>query len=340
MSVRESLWKAAAYLLAGAMVAIALSSLVFSAVAQDKVWRVGLLTAGSEESEISTQSTWRAGMLESLDRNGYRVGRNLELVGRYAARDVNRLPDLAREIASAKVDVVVAVGNESVWAMLAATEATPIVMVVGADPVANGFVASMARPGGRVTGLAFQTYEGDVKRLQLLREAMPNSRWFGYLRPPGSIPARATELLAKAARHLDVELTIRAVSGLEPAAYEAAFASMRDEGVAGVLIASTQVLANDVRSFSPIAQALRMPIICEWDYMATNGCTLAYGHDLDYAHRRVGEYAARILKGAAPADLPVEQSDAWQFTVNLRAAASVGLTVPWTLLVRADEVIE
>jgi putative ABC transport system substrate-binding protein len=198
----------------------------------------------------------------------------------------------------------------------------------------------MARPGGRVTGLAFQTYEGDVKRLQLLREAMPTARRFGYLRPPGLIPARATELLTETARHLDVELTMRAVSKLEPAAYEAAFASMRGEAAAGVLIASTQVLANDVRRIGPIAQALRLPIICEWDYMASHGCTLAYGHDLDYAHRRVGEYAARILKGAAPADLPVEQSDAWKLTINRRTAAAVGLIVPPVVLARADEVIE
>ena len=340
MSARESLWKAVPCLLGGVIVAVALSSSLVPAAAQDKVWRVGLLSTGSEESEIATLSTWRSGLLQSLDRNGYRIGKNLELVGRYAERDVNRVPDLAREIATAKVDVVVAIGNASVRAMLAATEATPIVMVVGADPVAVGFVASMARPGGRVTGLAFQTYEGDVKRLQLLREAMPAARGFGYLRPPGSIPARATELLAEAARRLDVELTIRAVSRLEPAAYEAAFASMRGEAAAGVLIASTQVLANDVRRIGPIAQMLRLPIICEWDYMAINGCTLAYGHDLDYAHRRVGEYAARILKGAAPADLPVEQPDAWKLTINLRAAAAVGLVVPPAVLARADEVIE
>ena len=337
MSVRESLWKAAACLLGGTMGACALSSLVFPAAAQEKVWRVGLLTAGSEESEISGQSSWRSGLLQSLDRNGYRIGKNLELVARFATRDVDRLPDLAREIATAKVDVVVAISDASVRAMLAATEATPTVMVVGADPVAVGFVASMARPGGRVTGLAFQTYEGDVKRLQLLREAMPAARGFGYLRPPGSIPARATELLAEAARHLDVELTIRAVSRLEPAAYEAAFASMRGEAAAGVLIASTQVLANDVRRIGPIAQVLRLPIICEWDYMAINGCTLTYGHDRDYAHRRVGEYAARILKGAAPADLPVEQSDAWKLTINRRTAAAVGISTGRAPLGRAQE---
>jgi putative ABC transport system substrate-binding protein len=224
--------------------------------------------------------------------------------------------------------------------MLAATKETPIVMVVGADPVTSGLLTSIARPGGRVTGLAFRTVEVDVKRLELLREAMPNARRFGYLRPPGPIPAYITDLLVDAARRLGIELTMRSVDRLETSAYEATFAAMRDEGVAGVLIASTQVLANDVRRFGPVAQALGLPTICEWDFMARSGCTLAYGHDLNYAHRRVGEYVARILKGAAPADLPVEQPDAWKFTVNSRAAAGVGLIVPPAVLGRADEVIE
>ena len=340
MSVRECLCKAAAFLLRDAMVVVALLSLALPAAAQDKVWRVGLLTAGSERLGGGTETGWRSGVLLGLGQNGYSLGRNLELFGRYAAGDVDRLPDLAREIAAAGVDVVIAIGDASLRAMLVATKGTPIVMVVGADPVTSGFLTSIARPGGRVTGLAFRTVEVDVKRLELLREAMPNARRFGYLRPPGPIPAHITDLMVNAARRLDIELIMRSVDRLETSAYEATFAAMRDEGVAGVLIASTQVLANDVRRFGPVAQALGLPTICEWDFMARSGCTLAYGHDLNYAHRRVGEYVARILKGAAPADLPVEQPDAWKFTVNLSAAASVGLIVPPAVLARADEVIE
>lgn len=340
MSVRKCLWKAAAFLLRDAMVIVALLSLALPAAAQDKVWRVGLLTAGSERRGDGTQAGWHSGLLLSLNQNGYSVGKNLELVSRYADGNVDRLTDLAREIATTGVDVVVAIGDAALRAMLVATKETPIVMVVGADPVTGGFLTSVARPGGRVTGLAFRAVEVDAKRLELLREAMPKARRFGYLRPPGPIPAHVTDVLVSAAHRLDIELKVRPVDRLETSAYEATLAAMRDEGVAGVLIASTQILANDIRRFGPVAQALGLPTICEWDFMARSGCTMAYGHDLDYAQRRVGEYVARILKGAAPADLPVEQPDAWKFTVNLRAASSVGLIVPPAILARADEVIE
>jgi putative ABC transport system substrate-binding protein len=273
-------------------------------------------------------------------KTAYRLGLNLELVDRYSEGHVDRLPGLAGEIAAASVDVVVAVSDASVRAMLAATQATPIVMVLGVDPVADGFIASMAHPGGRVTGLALQTFEGDVKRLQLLRDAMPDARRFGRLGPPGQVPARAAELLADAASRLAIELTMRQVVRLEPVEYAAALVAMRGEGVAGVLIAASQAWAGDASRVGQVALEQGLPAICEWAYMARAGCMLAYGHDLAYAQSRVGWYAARILKGTAPADLPVEQSDAWKLTVNLQAAARLGRTIPQSILARADEVIE
>jgi putative ABC transport system substrate-binding protein len=322
------------------MVAVALLSLAVPAVAEDKVWRVGLLSNGAPTASAEQQSTWRSGVLLSLDQNGYRLGRNLELVDRYSEGHVDRLPGLAAEIAAAGVDVVVAVSDPSVRAMLAATQATPIVIVVGGDPVADGFVASMAHPGGRVTGLAFQTFEGDVKRLQLLRDAMPDAHRFGRLGPPGQVPARAADLLADAASRLGIELTMRQVARLEPAEYATALVAMRGEGVAGVLIAASQAWAGDASRVGQVALEQGLPTICEWAFMARAGCLLAYGHDLAYATSRVGWYAARILKGATAADLPVEQSDAWKLTVNLQAAARLGLTIPYAILGRADEVIE
>lgn len=323
-----------------AAVGVATLSLSLPAASQDKVWCVGLLSAGTSGQLPGARSTWRSGVLLSLERNGFHIGRNLELVERYAEGNVDRLPGLAGEIAAANVDVVIAIADVSVRAMLATTKVTPIVMVVGDDPVAAGFAASLARPGGRVTGVVFQTFEGDVKRLQILREAMPSSRRFGYLAPPGPIPVRAAKFLMEAAQHLDIELTMHSVDRLERTAYEAAFATMRREGSAGVLIASTQQFSFEATRFGPVAQSLGLPTICEWDYMARTGCMLAYGHDLDYSRRRVGEYAARLLKGAVASDLPVEETDVWKLTVNQGAAARVGLTVPGAVLARADEVIE
>jgi putative ABC transport system substrate-binding protein len=337
---RDALWETAVRLLDGAMVAVVLLSLAVPAAAQDKVRRVGLLSNSTLVPAAGQPASWREGVLLALDENGYHAGLNLELVDGYSNGHVDRLPDLAREIAAASVDVVVAVSDPSVRAMLAATQATPIVMVVGGDPVAAGFVASMARPGGKVTGLAFQTFEGDVKRLQLLREAMPDARRFGRLGPPGQVPTRAAELLMGAASRLDIELMMHQVARLEPTEYAATLDAMRGEGVAGVLVAASQAWASDAPLVGRIALEHGLPTICEWDYMARSGCVLAYGHDLTYAQRRAGWYAARILKGAAPADLPVEQPDAWKLTINLRDAARLGLTIPQATIARADEVIE
>jgi putative ABC transport system substrate-binding protein len=322
------------------MVAVVLLSLAVSATAQEKVRRVGLLSNGTLVPATAQQSTWRGGLLQALDENGYRPGLNLELVERYSDGHLDRLPGLAREIAAAGVDVVVAVSDASVRAMLTATQATPIVMVVGDDPVAAGFVASMPRPGGKVTGLAFQNFEGDVKRLQLLRETIPDAHRFGRLAPPGQVPARAVELTMGAADRLGIELTMRQVARLESTQVAAALAAMRADGVAGVLVAASQAWAADGPLVGQIAQEQGLPTICEWEYMARGGCVLAYGHNLAYAHRRAGWYAARILKGTAPADLPVEQPDEWKLTVNVKAAAHLGLTIPPSILARADEVIE
>src|SRR5262249_54055041 len=142
--------------------------------AAEKVYRVGLLSNGR-------MTTWRGELLGILHQHGFAVGRNLEIVERYSDGHVDRLPSLARELDAAGVDAIVALSQESVRAVLAATTTTPIVMVVGEDPVAVGIVASLARPGGRVTGMAFRTFEGDAKRLQLLTEAIPSGRRFGYL---------------------------------------------------------------------------------------------------------------------------------------------------------------
>jgi putative tryptophan/tyrosine transport system substrate-binding protein len=340
MRRHDASWKAVKYALDKVVVAFALLSFALPAAGQDKIWRVGLLSNGSSTQLPGQQSSWRGELLSSLAQGGYRLGRNLELVDRYSDGDVGRLPDLAREIAAASVDVVVAVSDPATGAMMAATQKTPIVMVVGDDPVAGGFVTSMARPGDRVTGLALQTSEGDVKRLQILSAAMPNARRFGRLGPPGQVPARAAELLMSAAGQLHIELTIGTVSQLKPTDYAAALAVMRGAGVAGLLIASSQAWGPNAPLVGRVAEEVGLPTICEWDYMARVGCTLAYGHDIVPAQRRIGEYAVRILKGAAPADLPVEQSDAWKLTINMTALARLGLTLPRELLVRADEVIE
>jgi putative tryptophan/tyrosine transport system substrate-binding protein len=305
------------------------------AMAAEKVWRVGLLSNGPPPTEFGGVTNWRDEILEILAQNGFSMGRNLEMVERYSGGQYERLPILAQEIGNVRVDVVVAITDSSVRAVLAATRTTPVVMVAGYDPVAAGFVSSLAHPGGRITGIVLRAVEGDAKRLQLLREALPSARRFAYLVPSQSPSAG---LITRAAAQLNVEVTSHLVDG--PAEYGAAFDAMRKEGVAGVVIAATQATASYAPQLAASAARNGLPTICEWDYMARAGCVFGYGHDLIYAQRRVGEYVARILKGAVPAELPVEQSDAWKLTINLKAAAQLGLAVPLSLLARANEVIE
>ena len=303
--------------------------------AGEKVWRVGLLS-NSPPPSAGTKG-WRDQVLLVLTQSGFSPGRNLEMVERYSEGDADRLPLLAREINASGVDAIVATSMESVRAVLSATQTTPVVMVVGYDPVEAGLVASFAHPGGRVTGIVFWTAEGDAKRLELLREALPGVRHFGYLGMSFESAPKG-EQMARAAARLGVELTTHWVGG--PNEYAAAFTAMRNEGVAGVVVSANQPLSTNASRVAASAAENRLPTICEWDFMARVGCVLGFGHDLTYAQRRVGEYVARILKGTAPSELPVEQSDAWKLTVNLRVATQLGITLSPSILARADEVIE
>jgi ABC-type uncharacterized transport system substrate-binding protein len=265
------------------------------------------------------------------------LGTNLELVERFSEEDGDRLQQLASDLQKAQPDAIVAISEESIRAVLARTRTTPIVMVIGDDPVAKGIVASLAHPGGRVTGIAYQAIEGDAKRLQLLSEAIPGRRRFGYLAMSFESAVRR-EAMARASRQLGIELTTRFVEA--PAEYSTAFAAMRNDGAAGAVIGAYRPLALNAERLVEGAMEQKLPTMCEWDYMARLGCAFAFGHDLVYGQRRVGEYVARILAGAVPSDLPVEQPDRWKLTVNLKVAKALGVNISPALIARADEVIE
>jgi len=316
-----------------ALLVFLLLALAPPGAAAEKVWRVGLLASSPPSSGLSS---WQGEALSVLAENGYRVGKNLELVERYSEGQAARLPRLAEELGGMRLDAIVAITDASVAAVLAATQTTPIVMV-GDDPVASGFVQSLAHPGGRVTGIAFRTIEGDAKRLELLKEAFPGARRFGYLGMSYQSGAKSTAM-ARAAARLDVELRMHWID--DPADPVAAFSAMREEGVAAAVISATQPFAAHASLLAASAANNRVPVICEWDYMARAGCAFGYGHDLRAAQRRLGEFVVRILKGAQPAELPVEQSDVWKLTVNLRTAKALGVKFSDNVLSLADEVIE
>jgi len=306
------------------------------AAAEERVWRVGLLSNSSPPpSDVTT--TYHDEILRALAHDGFAVGKNLQFIERYSENHADRLPLLAREINAAGADVIVAVSDVSIRAALAATKTTSIVMVVGDDPVTTGLVASFAHPGGRVTGIFFQVSEGDAKRLELLSEAIPSARRLGYLGVSFQRTTRA-DTMASAAARLGIELVMHWVEG--PAEYGFAFAAMKNEGAAGAVVAASQPLASHAREVAARASENGLPTICEWDYMARVGCVFGFGHDLAYAQYRVGEYVARILKGALPAELPVERPDKWKLTINRGVAQRLGFVIPPLILARADEVIE
>jgi putative ABC transport system substrate-binding protein len=316
-----------------------LLGLALPAAAQDKTWRLGLLTPATSVTWTSeVPGSIRGTTLPVLAAGGFVEGRNLQVVGRAADGDPRRLPDLARELAEERVDVVIVVGALAASAVAAAAPSTPIVLsFAGEDPVETGHARSLARPGGKTTGIFFRGLETDAKRLELLAEAMPKARRLGFLAGPTLEPARA-ELLALTAARLGVELTTRTARGA--ADYADAFAGLRADGAAGVLIQATTVFGSDAAIFAPIATGQGMPTICEWDYMARQGCVIGFGPDLVTLRRRTGDYVVRILRGADPGELPIEQPDRFTLAVNLRVAGQLGLALGPSFLARADEVIE
>lgn len=316
-----------------ALIALLFLSFAAPAAADDRLWRVGYLTSGG-----SSLGTVRSATMRALAESGYHEGRNLELVARWANGNPERLPGLARELADAKVDVIIAVSNAAIAAAMDAAPNTPIVMsFAGRDPLEDGFVRSYARPGGRITGIVMLAPEITEKRLQILREALPAARRIGYLAAATTVPAQIQDM-RKAASAMGLSVSVAIAHG--PADFPAAFAKLRGDGAEGVVVASHPFFSSEGPRLAAAAIEHRLATSCEWGFMARDGCTFGYGADLSKLRYRTGEYVARILRGADPAELPLEQPERFEFVVNLRTAATLGLELPSNLMLRADEVIE
>ncbi len=309
---------------------------MFRANAQQKTWRLGFLTPGAAETR--TPGGVRETTMRVLADRGFTEGRNLIFLPAAADGHPSRMPQLAKMLAEQRVDVTIAVGTLAARAAMTASAGTPIVLsFAGEDPVEAGLAASLAHPGGSVTGIFFRAIETDAKRLELLSEALPTGRTFGFLAAP-TLEAERSEILARTAAKLGISLTTQMVQS--PADYARAFDAFRAEGAAGVLIMGTTIFSGDAALFSRLATERGMATICEWDFMARAGCTLAFGADLVGLRRLTGDYVARIFNGASPAELPIQQPDRFTLTVNLRVAAQLKLQLPTVLFARVDEVIE
>src|SRR5262245_12682460 len=324
----------------GVIVTLSLSILAALRVADaqpvEKMYRIGLLnsssaTVNARPFEVVTQA---------LRELGYVEGQNLVIEKRYAEGQVERLPDLATELVRLKVDVILAVGSATVRAAQQATSTIPIVMALAGSALAQGFVASLAQPGGNITGLSGLGIELNGKRLELLKEAMPEVSRIAVLWNAAN-PALAPSLreTQAAAQALGVELHVLEVR--TPDEFAGAFAAATS-GRAGALLVGPDLIllfANRTRIVD-LAQRHRLPgMYPDRDYVDAGGL-MSYGQNWMALFLRAATYVDKLLKGAKPADLPMEQPTKFELVLNLKTAQALGITIPPTLLFLADEVIK
>jgi ABC-type uncharacterized transport system substrate-binding protein len=302
-----------------------------------RVYRVGYLSIGSREQTLDFIKAFEEG-LRSL---GYRVGENVIIEYRFADGEIERLPANAADVVKLGVDIIVATGAiPNTVAAMKATTTIPIVMTTGLDPVSAGLVASLARPGGNVTGLAVDA-GGEIlgKRFELLKETLPNLSRLGILFNPDVALTRTRQTsIAETARALG--LTLVPVEARGPDALEEAFAIMVRERAQAFVMQGDSVLFNSRGQIAEMALRNRLPAASIQRELAEAGFLLTYGADIRDLYRRSAVFVDKIFKGAKPADLPVEQPTKFELVINLKTAKALGVEVPTSLLQRADEVIE
>ena len=297
---------------------------------------IGFLASYSASADAAAQNV--AAFRQGLSEAGYVEGRNVMIEYRYGEGNYDRLPELAAELVRRQVNVLVAGGGSGLVAK-AATTTIPIVTAIGGDPVLSGHVASLNRPGGNLTGVALFAYSLGPKRLEVLRELIPNAKLIVVLANPANIQAlsdtRDVEAAARVAGQHIAVLTATTERDFEPV-----FATMTQQRADALLVMADPYFNNRREQLIALAARHAIPAIYEWREFATSGGLMSYGTSLVDSWRQMGIYAGRILKGEKPADLPVMQAVKVELVINLKTAKTLGLTFPITLLGRADEVIE
>ncbi len=299
--------------------------------------RIGLLSFGSPPGGRNPDPV--RGMQEGLVEQGFEEGRNLIIERRYADDHPERLAAMAAELVQLKVDLIWAGGPAPRDAARRASSVIPIVTVSGSDPVREGWAASLARPGGNVTGLTVTFPELSLKRLELLKSAFGWLQRAAVIFVPAEMPdARQTGVdLVSAGRRIGIDLLLLAVRG--PADFDAAFDRARRERVQALMAIATNTVVSASGRLTERAIADRLLTVGEFPPLAHAGFLATYGADIDDLVRRSAGHVRKVLDGVAPAELPIEQPAKFQLIVNLRTAQAIGVTVPAALLQRADEVI-
>jgi putative tryptophan/tyrosine transport system substrate-binding protein len=296
---------------------------------------IGFLGTGTAKTDVYRVEPFRQGLKEQ----GFVEGRNISIEFRWAESHYDRLPALADELVRRPLAVMFASGSEGALAAKGATATIPVVFETAADPVQLGLVASLNRPGGNLTGVTQIAEVIEPKRLQLLHELLPNAHVFGLLVNPTS-PLRDGQVqqAQAAARTLGVEVEI--VEASTESDFEPAFAKLRQAHAEGLMIGGDTFFTTHREALATLAAKNGMPASYQWREFVAAGGLMSYGASITDTHRLAGAYVGRILKGAKPADLPVQQATKIELYINLKTAKALGITVPLSLLGRADEVIE
>jgi len=319
-------------------ITFAMCGAVATAQQPKKVSRIGYLSS----NDPATESTRSEAIRRALRALGHIEGQNIAIEYRYAEGKIDRFSELAAEVVRLKVDIiVVAGGTDYIQAAKNATKTIPIVMVgTGSDPVEAGLIESLARPGGNVTGLTNLTGDLGSKRLELLKEAVPKLARVAVLynpASPGSV-VEVKELLPVAARALRVTLQLWEVRGTDN--FERVFAAMGKQRPDGLHVTSGPRMTANGKRIADFALKSRLPSVYQSREYVDAGGLMSYGADLADSYRLIGVYVDKILKGAKPADLPVERPTKFELVINLKTAKEIGLTIPPNVLARASRLIK
>jgi putative ABC transport system substrate-binding protein len=308
--------------------------LSFSAHAQQgKVWKIGMLSGSESMQPIARE------FIQGMAALGYVEGRNVEYVHRVGDGTNETAQRQARELVAAKVHLLWAPGTAGTLALRKASGTLPVVFSQVSDPVGSGFVQSLARPGTNATGLTNMNVESGAKRIELLDEIFPNLRRVGVLHNPADaasmaqLPVIATSLLER-----KKEMMLAQVTAQEQ--FEAAFASLAQWKADAIVILENSITVRHRKALIELATRYKWPTINSWVGFAEDGGVISYGSSWGALARRSAVHVDKILKGARPGDLPVERPTDFELVVNLKAAKALGLTIPRTVLLRADRVIE
>jgi len=328
-------------ILASAFLALAAASGLHAVHAQQaphELRRIGYLSQFGDFSKRKKPSAGRQAFLDGLAEAGFVDGKNLIIEYRSAGGKPERYPDLVRELIARNVEVIFS-WSSGARAAAEVAKTVPVVFILVTDPVANHMVQSLAHPGGHVTGISNQGLEVNTKRLELLKDAIPSSRHVAVLMHANhSLRERMERDLAAVAPSLGVKVDFFEVQA--PNELPGAFTAMKAAGVDALLISESDEFYLQMKQISQLALDSRLPAMCFVDSLVKAGCLMSYGQNLLELFRRGGDYVAKILKGANPADLPVAQPTKFDFVVNAKTARALGVTILPSVLLRAERVIK